>query len=336
MGGVTRKGAARLLGAALALAVVLPASGCRRSDSSGGRKKKRDLPEIVTIIPDVGPVPGGTLATIVTGGFSDDFQAATPTVLFGAATAPIVSVPNAFSLQVQVPGGSAPGCEDVTVDAVSGDSATLVCGYLYVTVPPCVIFSVCPDQGDPAGGDTVLITGDGFGSPAEVYFGGVPSPRVAFISGQEIEADVPAAVAGPGGVEVLVADPFASCSIIDGYSYRVSPYVDDRLEPNDDPRNCTPETLPFTETGLTISATSDPDLFCFSVAARPATITLTPDPAGGNLDLELYEATRGQLVSRSDGASGPEVIVTPSGAADYYVRVYGACGDLGTYDLDGR
>ncbi len=324
---------ALVLMSSLAAALALGGPGCKKSSSSGGGKKAGGGASILSVLPPDGPLPGGTLTVITTSGFPDDFQIDAPTILFGTQVATIAATPSSWRVQVFVPAGIVTGPVDVTVDAVSGTSVIAPSGYSYLPVG-CKLFSVCPTLGDPAGGTIATILGDGFQNPSAVDFGGTPSPRVTWVSAQELLAEIPAgALAGP--VAVTVIDAFGSCTMSSAFTYVSSPLSPDGYEPNDDGRGCSAIALPISEPGLTIHDTVDEDFFCFTVTGRGATITVTPDPTSGNLDLELYEAARGQLVSRSDNPSGPESITTP-GAGDFYVRVYGDCGAFGTYDLDSR
>lgn len=67
------------------------------------------------------------------------------------------------------------------------------------------ISSIAPDEGADAGGDTVVITGRGFGGATGVTFGGDAATNVVVDSDTQITCDTPAHAAG--AVDVIVEAP---------------------------------------------------------------------------------------------------------------------------------
>ena len=65
------------------------------------------------------------------------------------------------------------------------------------------IIKLLPNNGSDQGGETVLVTGSGFGAgPASVLFDGIPATNVTVVNGDQISCVIPAH-AMPGGVSVL-------------------------------------------------------------------------------------------------------------------------------------
>ncbi len=83
--------------------------------------------------------------------------------------------------------------------------------------PPSVSVLV-PNEGDPAGGETITVFGADFVSGATVTFDGTPAPAVTFLSSNALEVVTPAGSAGP--VDIEVCNPDLQCgSLADGFTY---------------------------------------------------------------------------------------------------------------------
>lgn len=288
---------------------------------------------ISDVNPNSGPLAGNTMVTIRGSGFP-----ASPQVSFGLVPALAVIPDSQFQIRVTTPPGSLAGSVDVAVfDPGAGVSCTAWSGYTYETPPPppdCTIATICPKEGTLSGGDVVTVTGSDFEDTPQVMFGPLPAPQVTFVSTTEITAEAPPG-AGSGTVDITVNNPSGgTCSVSTAYTYRASEPGADGLEPNDALTSCLAIGLSFSQS-LTIHGSADEDYFCFPLSSGLiGTITMTPDPMAGNLDLELYEEATGALLDGSYQPSGVESLSTPVGPGQFGVRIFGDCGAVGAYLLN--
>jgi len=132
-----------------------------------------------SLSPSTGDPSGGTLVTIVGGGFQ-----APVSVTFGGSSAPVKSV-SPSSIQVFSPPSATPvpvgSTQQVSVTVnnnVGGTlqaTATLTNAFTYVPggggVQQPQVFSVTPASGTNDGGTRVTIAGEGFVAPVQVFFG---------------------------------------------------------------------------------------------------------------------------------------------------------------------
>jgi len=137
---------------------------------------------ISSVVPAVGDPQGGDEVTINGGGFDPPVR-----VTFNNATAQVLSVqpnrirvrtPSATAAGVTVPVGStAPVTVGVTINLNESGTATdsLSNGFTYAHggggIQQPEIFAVSPASGTNDGGTTVRITGSGFQTPVQVFFG---------------------------------------------------------------------------------------------------------------------------------------------------------------------
>ena len=287
---------------------------------------------IASLTPPVGDLAGGTPVQIDGSGFPSGSA-----VTFDGLPAMSVTWVSASRIDVVTPTGLAPGLVDVVVsDVVTGVTCTLVDGYEYVTIPPppmCLVDSVCPSVGSAVGGDTITITGFAFEPGVRVFFGGIESPVVSFLSGNQITAESPPGGFGP--VDVRVLNPSGiECTVVDGFVYDPLLPVLDFLEPNDTEGTCSSAGIPYSQTGLNIHDSSDEDWLCFSLGhSATVIVTVTPGANAANIDVELYDTTSSSLLGGAYQPSGTEVLTVNVSFGFYAVRVYGACGGLGLYDI---
>ena len=75
---------------------------------------------------------------------------------------------------------------------------------------------------DPAGGETITVTGTGFNTGATVTVGGTAAPAVSYVSGTQITFTTPAKVAGDYDIVVTNTDT-GSATYINGISYNGIP-----------------------------------------------------------------------------------------------------------------
>lgn len=103
------------------------------------------------------------------------------------------------------------------VGMLPGSGAVLGTWELAAIAPPSLI-SISPASGVPAGGTSVLISGNDFNPGAVVTFGGSSCVNVQVLSASEISCDTPPGAVG--AVDVAVVNPDGqSDTLIDGFTY---------------------------------------------------------------------------------------------------------------------
>jgi hypothetical protein len=103
----------------------------------------------------------------------------------------------------------------VTVTNLGSQSGSLTNGFTYVVVP--TVKSVSPNNGPPAGGTAVTITGTNFAAGATVTFGGTAAINVVVVNGTTITATTPAHASG--AVTVTVTVNGQSGNLANGFTY---------------------------------------------------------------------------------------------------------------------
>jgi hypothetical protein len=124
-----------------------------------------------------------------------------------------VVVVNSTTITAKTPAGSS-GAVLVTV-TVSGQTGNLANGFTYVLAP--TVTSVAPNNGPPAGGTPVTITGTNFATGAAATFGGASATNVVVVNSTTITATTPAHAAGAATVTVTVSGQ--SGSLTNGFTY---------------------------------------------------------------------------------------------------------------------
>ena len=174
-------------------------------------------PAVTAIDPNQGPTSGGQVVTIAGSGFGPS-----STVSIGGAPATDVSVSgDGTAITATTPAGTA-GAVDVVVADPGSPTVTLPGGYRYV--PPAAT-AIDPDQGPTAGGQTVTVSGSGFGPGSTVSIGGAPATDVSVNdAGTAVTATTPAGTVGT--VDVVVADAGGpDATLTGGYTYDPAPTV---------------------------------------------------------------------------------------------------------------
>jgi hypothetical protein len=171
-------------------------------------------PTVTSVSPNSGSTLGGTAVTITGTNFASG-----ATATFGGAAATNVVVVNSTTITATTPAGNA-GTVTVTV-TLNGQNGSLTNGYTYVVVP--TVTSVSPNNGPPAGGTAVTITGTNFAAGATATFGGTAATNVVVVNGTTITATTPAHAAG--SVTVTVTVNGQSGNLTNGFSYVVPPTV---------------------------------------------------------------------------------------------------------------
>ncbi|MCZ6691714.1 MAG: IPT/TIG domain-containing protein [Planctomycetota bacterium] len=203
----------------VALAVCLTLAACGGSSSS---KKKSPSATISSVTPASGSDAGGTLVTIVTTNFSDDFTVNPPAVTFDGlpGTSPAGSGPD--TVIVTTPAHAAGLVDVVVTAAVNGQTATDVGAYTYTAGPVnCTIVGVTPNNGLTTGGDAVSISGTDFEPGSTVTFGGSLATNINLVGTTIINCNTPMNAAGM--VDVRVQSANRDCTLTNGFLYIAAP-----------------------------------------------------------------------------------------------------------------
>ncbi|WP_082393106.1 IPT/TIG domain-containing protein [Nocardia arizonensis] len=148
------------------------------------------VPTVTSIVPNSGPVTGGTVITLTGTGFTG-----ATAVTFGAVPATFYFVLSDSRIIAIAPPGT--GTVPVTVTTAAGTSAGV--SFTYLPVP--TLTSISPTSGPVTGGTTVTLTGTGFTGATAVFFGILPATSFTVDSDTQITAVAPP---GIGTVPVTV------------------------------------------------------------------------------------------------------------------------------------
>ena len=170
------------------------------------------VPMVTAVSPDTSSTVGGNQVVITGSGFVPG-----AVVSFGRVEVGGTVNGSGTSLQVTAPPGAA-GSVNVTVTTPAGTSATSIQDLFAYGAP--VVTSVAPDAGPLAGGNDVIVAGDGFVSGMTVYFGSQMSPSVTVLAGGTgFYAVAPAGTAGPVDITVTTPQGTSAASLNDTYFY---------------------------------------------------------------------------------------------------------------------
>ncbi len=153
------------------------------------------VPTLITAVPNVGPVTGGT--TVVLTGTN---LTGTTAVNFGGTPAASFTVDSATQITAVAPAGTA-GTVQITATTAGGTSNGVA--FTYVAVP--TLAGITPPAGSVTGGTTVVLTGTNLTGATAVSFGGTPATSFTVDSATQITAVAPAGAAG--AVQVTVTTP---------------------------------------------------------------------------------------------------------------------------------
>jgi hypothetical protein len=172
---------------------------------------KPKVPAVTQVVPDHGPLGGGTTVDITgknLGGVSG--------VSFGGTPATLVTPVSPHEVQAVSPAGT--GTVDVTVTTSLGTSALVPNdAFTYVTTP--AIQNVMPHSGSTLGGNRVTIVGSDFTGATAVSFGPDAATSYTVESDQEIVAITPAEPAGQVDVSVTGPDGMTPVDPADAYTF---------------------------------------------------------------------------------------------------------------------
>ena len=174
------------------------------STTGTGNDYSYALPAVTNVSPVAGPTTGGTLVTITGNNFTGISGA--DGVQFGTTNATSYTVINSTVISAIAP-PHAQGTIDVRVKNGAGQSATSAASKYSYGKP--IITSLDPNTGDPDGGETVVITGDGFTGVTKVEFDGDALPTSAYTVDSPTQITVTDTPAGDPGdvVGVVVFNP---------------------------------------------------------------------------------------------------------------------------------
>jgi len=185
-------------------------------------------PTISSVLPNSGPVIGGTVVTIT----GTDFQSGA-TVTFGQSPATAVVFSSATQLLATTP-AHAQGIVDVIVRNPDTQSAPVSGGFTYQPVPAPTISGLQPTSGPTVGGTLVRIAGANFLAAATVSFGGEPATPVTVTSSTQIDTVTPAHAAGVVDVWVTNLDSQLA-TLASGFTYVLPPPTISGISPTTGP-----------------------------------------------------------------------------------------------------
>ncbi|MEV0363741.1 beta strand repeat-containing protein [Nocardia fusca] len=283
------------------------------------------VPTLATVVPNVGPVAGGTTVVLTGAGL-----AGASAVTFGGTPATSFTVNSATQITAVAPAGT--GTVPVTVTTAGGTSNGV--GYTYVAVP--ALTTVLPNVGLEAGGTTVIVTGTGLSTASAVTFGGTPATSFTVNSDTQITAVAPA---GTGTVQLTVTTAGGVSNGVT-YTYVAVPALT-AVVPNVGPASGG-TTVVVTGTGLTgasavtfgatpaTSFTVDSATQITAVApAGTGTVQLTVTTSGGTSNGLAYTyipapSLTAVLPNVGLEAGGTTVVVTGTGLTGASAVTFGA------------
>lgn len=183
-------------------------------------------PTLLTILPNIGSINGGTSVTLTGTGFIP-----TTTVTLGGIAASNVTVDNVTTLTATTPAyASGSLIKDVTVTNTAG-SATLTGGFTYSAIAP-TLSNISPNIGPVAGGTTITLTGTGFTPSTTVQIAGIAATGITVNSATSLTAVVPAYVSGSLSANVVVNNGVSNAVLSGGFTYQAAAPTISTITPN--------------------------------------------------------------------------------------------------------
>ena len=161
--------------------------------------------EVTSILPNAGPLGGGTTVTVVGANFYDGII-----LTIGGNSCTSVFLVDSSHLIATTPSGTA-GAKDVGVG-----TATLTASFTYFDFP--TIVSIAPASGSDLGGIVATITGTNFYSPATVTVGGNAATNITVDNNTQIMATTPAGTDGAADVSVTT-NSGGPATLTGGFTY---------------------------------------------------------------------------------------------------------------------
>ncbi len=156
-----------------------------------------EVPQLVSIAPNLGPTAGGTVVTLT----GDHLTGAT-TVTFDTTAVTTLTVVNDESVTVAAPAHAA-GVVAVTITTAFGTSASV--DFTYGVAP--TLTSATPPSSPTAGGINVVLAGTNLTGATAVSFGSTPATSFTVDNDAQITAVAPA---GTSSVNITVTTPFGT------------------------------------------------------------------------------------------------------------------------------
>lgn len=202
-------------------------------------------PTVTDITPNEGDPAGGTAVTITGTDFSVGCN-----VHFGVpgdwVVAQNINRVNATTITCDAPAGDVG--DNVYVRVTNADTLWDYSDgeetFYYTFVGTIALNSVTPNEGQEAGGDTVVLAGTGFVEGCEVFFGDQEATNVVFVDATEVHCDTPPSAAGAVNVQIVNPDS-GNDTLVGGYTYGTKPTIT-KCAPSSGPRD---ETITVTLTG---------------------------------------------------------------------------------------
>ncbi|HWF15462.1 MAG TPA: choice-of-anchor P family protein [Acidimicrobiales bacterium] len=273
-------------------------------------------PEIAAvngIVPNTGPVAGGTPVTITGTNFNPgdtttSVSFTNPVTGGTTATATNVVVVNSTTITADTPASPIPfpgtGPTDVTVSDAGGTSNNSPPVVFTYAIFNTQVTGISPTAGPVAGGTTVTITGVGFTTATAVHFGTAAATSFTVNSNTSITAVSPAsplASPGTGPVDVTVSTPLGTSPIVvqDEFTYELAPTIAsvNGIVPNQGPTgggtavtitgtnfvatDATTAVLFGTTPATDVQVTSTTTITAVSPAGAAGPVTVTVSDAGG-------------------------------------------------------
>jgi len=175
-------------------------------------------------------------------------------------------------------------------DMASGLGSPLASGLAKsLCVPPPSVSKISPNEGAPAGGTVVTITGSNLARAIAVDFGSTPATSYTVKSATQITATSPALSAGTDNVTVTTAGGTSATGSADDFTYTTAPPVVSALSPKEGPTTGgTSVTITGSDFGGTtkvlfgtLSATS------FTVKSATQIIAVSPAQAAATVNVSV-------------------------------------------------
>ncbi|MDQ0872138.1 hypothetical protein QFZ77_000797 [Paenibacillus sp. V4I3] len=157
-------------------------------------------PQINTLTPNKGLMPGGELIVINGTGFQQG-----ATVTFGNTTVNLITFTSATKVSVTAPSSANLGTVDVKITNPDGQSFTFVQGYTY-ELPVPTITNLTPNHGPLAGGTIVYIDGTNFDPNMTVKLNGQSVPISSYYGTTRIKIITPSSTVS-GSLPLVFTNP---------------------------------------------------------------------------------------------------------------------------------
>lgn len=202
----------------LAFAMVLAlGTGCASDDDD---ESGSPSPSIVRIVPNLGPLSGGTRVVLTCRNFGTPFTSSTPTVEFNGQPGTGLSVLDDDRVEVSTPPSAQAMAVGVAVRSGDGTQTAAVSGGFTYTDGP-IVTAVIPYVGTLLGGESVTVEGHNFDTVGTVIvtIGGTDATGVVVLDTSTITCLIPAGISA-GRTSAVVTNPGgAQGTLPGGFTY---------------------------------------------------------------------------------------------------------------------